>query len=123
MGCSLYQASLSLGCRYTFLPPECGSKLWTGCAQRYEAFEAMFAPYVVGANNKTRERKPGYPAFLPTNEQAEVLIPNRIAREDLFGIYVLNEAQAKRETASLKKWNVQFPRILIAPYLFVNRGG
>ena len=92
-----------------FCPRNAAASFGRDAHKGIEAFEAMFAPYVVGANNKTRERKPGRPAFLPTDEQAEVLIPDRVARKDLLGICVLDEAQAKREVAFLKEMECAVP--------------
>ena len=81
-----------------------------------EAFEAMFAASVTGrtAFKQTDER----PDSLPTDMQAEVLIPDRVVREDLLGICVPNETQAKSEAACLEILNVQIPRIRFAPDLF-----
>jgi hypothetical protein len=83
-----------------------------------EAFETLFAPAVVGAYGKTFARTASHPAWLPTDEQAEVLVPDRIAREDVLGIAVVNESQAKREMARLELLNERLPRIVIAPMFF-----
>lgn len=83
-----------------------------------EAFDGMFAPSVIGAYDRSYTRSSSHPDFLPTDEQAEVLIPDRVAREDLLGIGVADESQAKREIARLETLNVQLPRVLVAPDLF-----
>ena len=101
-----------------FCPRNAAANFGQGVHEGVEAFEAMFADSVVGAHGKTYTRTVGHPAFLPTDEQAEVLIPDCVAREDLFGIGVLNEAQAKKEAACLKERNAQIPRIWFNPVLF-----
>jgi len=83
-----------------------------------EAFEALFAERVSGAGGQQFVRGVGYPAFLPTDEQAEVLIPGSITPEDLLGIAVATEAQAQAETARLEILGAEVPRIVIAPALF-----
>ncbi len=43
-----------------------------------EAFEALFAGTVEGS--RTLRRGPSHPAFLPTDEQAEVLVPDKVEK-------------------------------------------
>ena len=83
-----------------------------------KAFKAMFASRVVDINDEIYTRNDSHSEFLPTDVQAEVLILNRVAREDLLGIGVLDEAQARKETASLKERNAQIPGIWIVPDFF-----
>ena len=101
-----------------FCPRNAAANFGQGVHEGIEAFEAMFADSVVGAYGKTYTRDVGHPAFLPTDMQAEVLIPDCVAREDLFGIGVLDKAQAKREADRLKERNAQIPRIWFNPVLF-----
>ena len=82
----------------------------------FDGFNGMFAQSVTG--KRTRSRTNNQPEFLPTDIQAEVLIPDRIAREDLLGIGVADESQARREIASLKLLNVPIPRIWVSEALF-----
>ena len=63
----------------------------------YEAFLALFAKSV-----GEYARGAGHPNFLPTDEQAEVLIPDRVRREDILAVAVCDEAQAKREDSRLE---------------------
>ena len=51
-----------------------------------EAFDALFADVVEGA--RSYRRGPNHPGCLPTDEQAEVLIPDRIRRGDMQGVVV-----------------------------------
>lgn len=81
-----------------------------------EAFEALFAETVEGVH--TYRRGPDHPAFLPTDEQAEVLIPDRIQRQDVIGIAVRDDAQAKREVSRLELLDRHPPPILIVPEFF-----
>jgi len=86
-----------------------------------EAFEALFAPSVEGAYGKTFLRSASHPPWLPTDDQAEVLVPDRIQREDILGIVVRDESQARREIARLKQLDATVPRLLIAPLFFSAR--
>ena len=101
-----------------FCPQNAAANSGGDAHEGIEAFEAMFAPRVAGVDGNTYIRGPKHPAFLPTDEQAEVLILNRVVRKDLLGIVVKNEAQARREVARLKRRNVKPPRILLVPDLF-----
>ena len=80
------------------------------------AFEALFAKTVDGSN--TYSRGSCHPAFLPTDQQAEVLVPDRIQRRDVIGIAVRNTSQAKREVARLKILDGTSPSILIVPEFY-----
>ncbi len=81
-----------------------------------EAFEALFVETVEGRHTFMRSSR--QPAFLPTDEQAEVLIPDRIQRRDVLRIAVCDDAQAKREVARLKLLGRSFPPIVIVPEFF-----
>jgi hypothetical protein len=83
-----------------------------------EAFEAIFAPRVSGAYDKTFTRSSTHPTWLPTDDQAEVLIPDQVAREDVIGIAVMDESQAKREIARLEQLKERVPRVVIASDFF-----
>lgn len=82
-----------------------------------EAFEALFADEVVGRQGTiyTRSCKP---AHLPTDDQAEVLIPDHVDRDGIIGMVVSSEPQAQRESVRLKMLNLTVPRTLVAPTLF-----
>ncbi len=89
-----------------------------GVEEGKEAFEAMFKTKVIGAYGKTFTRTPAHPSWLPTDQQAEVLIPDRVAREDILGVAVADEPQAKREISRLRLLKVVIPPIVIAPDFF-----
>lgn len=80
------------------------------------AFEALFADTVEGRD--TYRRGSRHPDFLPTDEQAEVLIPDRIGRGDIDGVVVRDEAQAARETSRLDLAGLTVPRFVIVPEFF-----
>ena len=81
-----------------------------------EAFEALFAETVEGAG--VYRRGPRHPDFLPTDEQAEVLVPDRVRREDVIGVAVRDAAQAKREELRLKILGQRAPPFAIVPDFF-----
>lgn len=81
-----------------------------------DAFEGLFAETVEG--RQTFRRGPRHPAFLPTDEQAEVLIPDRVERQDVIGIVVRDEAQAKREVVRLELLDRRSPAIAIVSDFF-----
>ena len=80
------------------------------------AFEALFANEVEGA--RTYRRGPGHPDFLPTDEQAEVLIPDGISRDDVKGVVVRDNDQAAREASRLRLLELPVPRMMIVPEFF-----
>jgi hypothetical protein len=87
------------------------------------AFESLFAPRVKGAYNKDYIRTALTPDYCVTDEQAEVLIPDMIALEDILGVAVHSVEQARNELVRLLY--LQIPdararglRIVIAPDLY-----
>ena len=82
-----------------------------------EAFEGLFADTVEGARAIYR-RQPNHPYFLPTDEQAEVLVPDRIHRKDIAGIGVQDDAQAAREASRLRIMGKKHPPFVIVPEFF-----
>lgn len=90
-------------------------------AEGPSAFEAMFALSVAGAGGVTRTRVETHPAWLPTDEQAEVLIPDAVERRDLLAVAVFDEAQARRERSRLLQLGERVPPFVIAPLMFQAR--
>lgn len=90
----------------------------SGVAEGEQAFDSMFAQSVIGAYGKTFVRTAAHPSWLTTDQQAEVLIPDRVAREDILGLAVASESQAKREHARLVQLQADIPPIIIAPDFF-----
>lgn len=80
------------------------------------AFDTLFAHRVEGA--QAYSRGPEHPDWLPTDEQAEVLIPDQIGLSDVCGFVVRDENQAAREASRLNLIGVNIPRIVIVPEFF-----
>ncbi len=83
-----------------------------------EAFDTLFEDTVAGAEEQMFTRSQRHPAFLPTDEQAEVLIPDQIQWQDVMGIAVHDVGQAKREVARLRQVGKSPPRIVIVPQFY-----
>ena len=83
------------------------------------AFDALFADVVEGI--RTYRRGPTHPDFLPTDEQAEVLIPDQIDHGDVMGVAVWDDDQAAREASRLELQGLRVPRIVTAPSFFAPR--
>ena len=81
-----------------------------------EAFESLFDEVVQGVHTYRRGRD--HPAFLPTDEQAEVLVPDSVQRRDVLGIAVRDDAQARREVSRLQLLGRRPPPIVIVPEFF-----
>jgi len=79
------------------------------------AFDTMFSERATDTQGRLFCRGSAHPTYLPTNEQAEVLVLDQIVREDLLGFAVANQAQAKREITRLRILDVEPPRVWIAP--------
>ena len=92
-----------------------------GVSEGKQAFEEIFAPSVAGAYDRMYTRSASHPAWLPTDEQAEVLIPDRVARKDILAVAVADESQAKREHARLTQLLVDVPHLIVAPDFFQPR--
>ena len=69
-------------------------------------FLALFADSISGAGGRTFHRSSAHLLCCPTDDQAEVLIPDRIAKSDILAIGVKTETQAKNETARLRLLNL-----------------
>ena len=59
-----------------------------GVAEGGDAFDSMFRSEVPGAYGRVLTCTPSHPSWFTTDEQAEVLIPDRVAREDILGVAV-----------------------------------
>ena len=89
-----------------------------GVAEGLAAFESLYAPAVRGADERTYRRSSTRPSWFPTDEQAEVLIPDQVEHDDLLGVVVADEAQGRREVGRLARLGVEAPPIYIAPDFF-----
>lgn len=87
------------------------------------AFSALFADSVVGSKSRTFTRSAKHLVCWPTDDQAEVLVPDRIDPSDILGIVVSNETQAKNEAVRFSYLGVlpdRFP-IIICPTFYNKR--
>lgn len=63
-------------------------------------------------------RGPEHPDWLPTDDQAEVLVPGQIGFSDVYGFVVRDDDQAAREASRLTLIGATVPRIVIVPEFF-----
>lgn len=87
------------------------------------AFEGLFAPKISGAYGKYYVRTPLTPKNCTTDEQAEVLIPDRIALGDIVGVAVHSVEQARNEVVRLSYLGIPQARlrelqVVVAPDLY-----
>ena len=83
-----------------------------------KGFQRLFSLKSTGSGGRVFSRGIGHPDFLPTDDQAEVLIPGPIAQSDIIGVVVPDSNQAKSEVARLDLLGVQLPRYFVSPELF-----
>ena len=88
-----------------------------------EAFRSMFARCTQGAYGRKFTRAAGHLDSCPTDQQAEVLIPDAVPHRAIIGVVVKDRAQAQNETARLRiaKAKRQSFKFVIAPTLFDKR--
>jgi len=80
----------------------------------------MYEESVAGAYGKTFRRSANHLHCCPTDDQAEVLIPDQIHLKDILAVCVESETQVKDEIARLRllgQPTANF-KFLIAPLLF-----
>lgn len=87
-------------------------------AKGLDAFNGMFAESVSGSQSRIYTRCPGHPSNVPTDQQAEVMIPDSIDLSDVIGLAVCDASQARREFARLTTLNAKVPAIYIIPEFF-----
>lgn len=83
-------------------------------------FESLFAESAVGSYGKTFTRSPRRLRSCPTDEQAEVLVLDRIPLEDIEAVIVRDTRQAKNEAARLEYAGCDPAsfHFMVAPVLF-----
>jgi ssDNA thymidine ADP-ribosyltransferase, DarT len=89
----------------------------------HSAFEALFAPKITGAYGRNYTRTARTPEYCVTDEQAEVLIPDKIALEDILGVAVHSAEQARNEFVRLLYLGIPEERlreltVVVAPDLY-----
>jgi hypothetical protein len=103
-----------------FCPRNAASGYGRSVAEGEQAFLEMFANSITGAYGKTFTRSSNHLDCCPTDNQAEVLIPDQIGISDILAIAVPTETQAKNESTRLRFLGVPEDRFnfIIAPELF-----
>lgn len=88
-----------------------------------EAFMALYQDTVRGAGGNNFIRNSNHLLCCPTDQQAEVLIPDRIPLDDILGIVVSSEEQVKNELSRFKLLKISEDRFkfIIAPTMFQKR--
>lgn len=97
----------------------------------FSGFKDMFNEAIEGSGNRVIKRGSNHLSCCPTDNQAEVLIPDCIGIDDLIGVVVRDDRQANREIGRFELMQIEckFP-IYISPDLFdkiklascINRG-
>lgn len=84
------------------------------------SFESLFADSVEGAGGRTFTRSRDRLPSCPTDEQAEVLVLDRIPLEDVKAVIVRDARQAQREATRLEYQGCDPSalRFMVAPVLF-----
>lgn len=84
-----------------------------------EAFGELFSD-IISIGGRTIVRAPQHLPCCPTDDQAEVLIPDRIPLQDVIGVAVSSEEQAKKEIVRLQLARLESGlfRWVIAPVLY-----
>ncbi len=71
-----------------------------------EAFRSLYAESTSGAGDRTFVRSSRHLRCCPTDEQAEVLVPDQIALRAVLAVAVASEQQAKNERARFRLMGV-----------------
>ncbi|MBC6475698.1 MAG: DUF4433 domain-containing protein [Hormoscilla sp. GM102CHS1] len=103
-----------------FCPRNAASNYGRDIAEGADKFSSMFAKSVDGSGGRTFNRSYNHLACYPTDNQAEVLIPDQIGISDIIAIAVATETQAKNEVARLNLLGEPSDRFnfVIGPTLF-----
>lgn len=83
-----------------------------------KGFNALFADEVAVPGRAAHRTRASKPDCVPTDGQAEVLIPHLVRRDTIIGLVVRSKKQAKRELKRLEKRNLPALKTLVAPDLF-----
>ncbi len=85
-----------------FCPRNASAGFGSQVGRGENAYKSLFVPSVVGAKGNLYLRSAKHLASCPTDEQAEVLVPDNIPLSDITGVAVRSESQAKNELARLE---------------------
>ncbi len=103
-----------------FCPRNAASNYGRDIVEGETAFMSMFAPSISGAGGRNFPRSTRHLACCPTDNQAEILVPDIIGISDIMGIAVPTKSQAKNEAARLGILDIPEDKytFIIAPDLF-----
>lgn len=103
-----------------FSPRNAAAGFGAGLKAGGDGFEAMFAPAVSGAYGRSYTRTPKQRPCCPTDQQAEVLVEDKLLLSDVIAVAVQSSDQAATERARLRVNGMdpnQFT-FVIAPHMF-----
>ena len=103
-----------------FSPRNAAAEYGRYIAEGVNAFEAMFADEVVGTRRNVYRRTADQFPACPTDQQAEVLVPDRILISDILGVAVKDDEQGLTERARLRASGLDpdMFRYFSAPHMF-----
>jgi hypothetical protein len=103
-----------------FSPRNAAAEYGRYIAEGVNAFEAMFADEVVGTRRNVYRRTANQFPACPTDQQAEVLVPDRILMGDILGVAVKDDEQGLTERARLRASGLDpdMFRYFSAPHMF-----
>ena len=85
----------------------------------YSGFQSLFQPEIIGAKGQIFKRTAEMLSCCPTDDQAEVLVSGNVPREDIIGVAVCSEDQAKRESVRLSLLQHAIPlNWIVVPQIF-----
>ena len=103
-----------------FSPGNAAAGFGANIRSGFEGFESLFGERVAGTNNRVWVRSPAHMPACPTDQQAEVLVEDRIMLEDVIAVAVPDVEQAEKERVRLEI-NQQDPdlfQFVVAPAMF-----
>ena len=103
-----------------FCPRNAAAGYGVYIAAGYDAFASMFAQAVPGAQGRVRSRTLLHLPCSPTDDQAEVLVPDSIPPTKIMAIGVLSDEQAQMERTRLEILGIDVSNLkfVVSPTLF-----
>ena len=103
-----------------FCPRNAAAGRGAGVQPGFSAYAAMYAATVSGQSGRTFQRSLHQLPSSPTDDQAEVLIPDQVSVDSILGVGVRDVEQAKRLSLRLRlaQLDVGAPPIVIVPLLY-----
>jgi hypothetical protein len=106
-----------------FCPRNAAASFGRQLGEGTEAFRSLFAASVEGAHGQRFGRRSMHLSCSPTDDQAEVLIPDRVALRHVRGFIVASETQGKNELSRLRLAGLDISalEVLVSPTAFQKR--